>query len=153
VDKPTVLTTEVKDDSPYQAEILPALRKAQELSGKWHGKIKRWRALYNLSQAAGAKKKPKEEYYPDPTALNVADIAVGVILANDIEWTAMGFSPDPEEQRVSSRIEKYLAGTLDVNSEREERHILYETILNFVRDGCGCLYTVWDEALALSALT
>jgi len=28
-DKPTVLTTEVRDDSPYQAEILPALRKAQ----------------------------------------------------------------------------------------------------------------------------
>ncbi len=153
VDKPTVLTTEVRDDSPYQAEILPALRKAQLLSGKWHAKIKQWRALYNLSQAKGKKKKPKEEYYPDPTALNVADIAVGVILANDIEWTAMGFSPDPEEQRVSSRIEKYLAGTLDVNSEREERHIVYETILNFVRDGCGCLYTVWDDALALSALT
>ena len=138
------------DDDIYGQEILPALTEARQLSRKWHDKIDQWRALYNLAQAAYDPEKPE---YPDPTPLNVADMATGAILANDIEWSAMAFMPDPEEERKSSHIEKYLTGTLEVASEREEQHIPYEIVLNFVRDGAGVLYSVWDPVLAEKAET
>ena len=147
-DPGTIITPDNQDmtaEEVYNREILPALGKAKELSNKWHKKIDIWRKYYNSQQASKDVDAPE---YPDPTPLNVTDLAVGAILAKGIEWKAMGFTPSPEEERRSSQIEKYIAGTLEIAMEREEVHLPYEVVLNFCRDGAGVIYSVWDPALA-----
>jgi len=70
------------------------------------------------------------------------------VLANDIEWRAYGFSPTPEEDEDTSHIEKYLAGLWEINDAREGSYQKFDLIQNFMRDGCGVIYSVWDEEIA-----
>lgn len=120
---------------------------AQQFVQDWHNNITRWRAYYNF-QHYRTEPLPYEERYNDPTPTNVVDLAVGIIQAKDIEWTAQGWEPDIEEQEDSSTIEKFLSGLLYINSERNEYHVPYEATFHFVRDGAAVIYSVWDKNLA-----
>ena len=117
----------------------------------WHDNIERWRRWYDF-QHYTKKALPHEERYPDPTPTNVVDLAVGILLANPVEWSAKGWEPSLDETDRSSQIEKYLDGTLYVNNEREEMNIPYEAVTHLVRDGACVLYTVWDPTVAKRSL-
>jgi len=130
-------------------EILTFWRKAQQDCDAWHKNILHWRDLYNFLHYKGAKEaKPGERRYADPTPTNTVDLAVGILLGNRLNWKAHGWKPSAAEEKDSSHIEKYLAGIIEVNMEREERDLIYDVILNFVRDGCGVLYGTWDQIIA-----
>lgn len=121
--------------------------RARQFNEPWHGMIRKARRLYDFSHY-GNTARPNEDRYSDPTYTNVVDLAVGIVLANDIEWRAYGFSPSPEEDEDTSHIEKYLAGLWEINDVREGSYQKFDLIQNFMRDGCGIIYSVWDEELA-----
>lgn len=137
----------LKNEETIQ-KIMARHQQARSFCDPWHRQIKHWRSLYGFEHYPD-EPKVDETLYADPTYTNVVDLAVGVLLANGIEFRALGWAPSISEERQTSQVEKYLAGTLEVNSDRNELHIPYHVILNFVRDGAGVLYTVWDPALAI----
>jgi len=121
--------------------------RARQFNEPWHNAIRRWRRYYDFAHY-GNQARPNEDRYADPTYTNVVDLAVGIVLANDIEWRAYGFSPSPEEDEDTSHIEKYLAGLWEINDVREGSYQKFDLIQNFMRDGCGIIYSVWDEEIA-----
>lgn len=125
--------------------LLAKIDQARNLAAGWHDPIKHRRDLYHFNHYVGwGKKKDGETRYNDPTYTNTVDLAVGILHSNDFRWHVYGWSPSPSEMQDSSSIEKYLAGTLHVNSLREEEDIRLEITQSFVRDGIACIYTVWD---------
>ena len=119
---------------------------AKKHSLDWHKKIEHWRKLYDMDHYVN-RRKQGEERYDDPTYTNIVDLGIGIVLANEMEFRAFGWTPSAKEQKDSDKIEKFLAGTLQLNSERAEVVIPYEVLLHFFRDGCAVLYTTWDAQL------
>jgi len=128
-------------------EILSLYQSSRSFCQPWHDQIQRWRRYYKFKHYT-KKPQPGESRFSDPTFTNVVDLAVGILLANDVEWKVSSYNPSMVNQKLSSRIEKFLAGVIDIASEREEEHLYYTSFLNFVRDGAAVLYTVWDTGLA-----
>lgn len=141
------MTKAAEAQKEVSLRILPWYAKAKTICSPWHGQIKKWRDLYNFKHYPG-KGKPGEPQYSDPTYTNVTDLAVGILLANQVEWTAYGWTPQKDEEKTSSHIEKFLSGVLQINCLRREENIPYEIFLQLVRDGAAVLYTVWDPKLA-----
>jgi hypothetical protein len=131
------------------SEIIADYGKAKTKTDGLHNKIKEWRRWYAFDHYHGrGEKKPEEERYQDPTPTNIVDMAVGIILAHPIEWKAQGYAPSAMEQEDTSKIEKYIAGTIEMNNQREEYDIPYESVFSEVRDGVGVVHSVWDPVLA-----
>ncbi len=128
-------------------EVKNRLKRAKTYTQGWHENIERWRKLYNM-QHYDKKPKQKEIQYNDPTYTNSADLAVGIIMGNELQWHAYGLNPSKEEQAATGQMEKLIDGTIQVNNEREEAHLLFELYMNFVRDGGGVVYSVYDQGLA-----
>lgn len=120
---------------------------AKRLSNPWHSQIKKRRKLYDMDHYTQAARQG-EERYNDPTYTNIVDLAVGIILANDLTFRVYGWTPSSQEQKDSDKVEKLLAGLLQANSERSETYLPYDVLLNFVRDGMAVAYTVWDDEIA-----
>lgn len=137
--EPLKLTTVEETELYYQ--------QAKRFSTEWHWQVARRRKLYNM-QHYDQQPRQGEERYNDPTYTNIVDLGVAIIMANDIIFRAHGWAPSSAEQKESDQIEKFLAGLLQINNERNEYLVQYETILNFVRDGMAVIYTVWDDELA-----
>jgi hypothetical protein len=137
---------ESRIDQETERGILQRMNEAKKFTEKWHDNIKRWRRLYNFDHYDGAAE-PQEERYSDPTYTNTVDLAVGMFQANKMNWKAIGWTPSAREEKNSSQIEKFLTGVLEVNSDRNEYDIEYETNLHFARDGGAALYAVWDPDL------
>lgn len=127
-------------------DLLQRIKRAESFTERWHNNIRRWRKLYNLDHYMRSGK-TNEVMYSDPTYTNTVDLSVGIMLGNDLRWHAYGFSPSKAEQESTGKMEKLIAGTIEVNSEREEEHILYELFMNFNRDGGGVIYSVYDQAI------
>lgn len=122
-------------------------QKALKVSRPWHNQIKKRRKLYDMDHY-DVRARAGESRYEDPTYTNVVDLAVGIILANDLVFRAYGWSPSNQEQKQSSQIEKFLSGLIQINGDREECYLPYEGLLNLVRDGMAVGYTCWDAELA-----
>lgn len=133
-------------------EVLQDYEDCKQECKPWHNNMDRWRAWYDGDhyQVASQRGKPKtgEERYQDPTPTNVVDLAIGIILANPMEFRASGWSPTFQEEEDSSHIEKYLLGTIAINDEREEQLLQYQALFHFVRDGACVLFSAWDGDLA-----
>jgi hypothetical protein len=127
-------------------DLMSRIKRAEEYTEKWHQNIRRWRKLYNLDhyQRTG---KTSEVLYSDPTYTNTVDLSVGIMLGNDLRWHAYGMAPSAGEQKATGKLEKLIAGTLEINGEREEEHLPYKLFLNFNRDAAGVIYSVYDPAL------
>jgi hypothetical protein len=128
-------------------DVLLKTQRAVEYMKDWHANVERWQKLYDMAhypKAAGQ----RETQYSDPTFTNTVDLAVGIMLANQLRWHAFGFTPTHKEQRDTGKIEKLLEGILSSNDEREERYQRFELFQNFVRDGGGILYSVFDPEIA-----
>lgn len=130
-------------NSNESLEILRNVQRAEAYTKPWHNNITRWRKLYNLEHYQNKANK-RETQFNDPTYTNTVDLAVGIMLANSITWNAFGFSPSKAEQKDTGNIEKMLTGILSYNDEVEEALQMYELILNFVRDGGGVIYSIFD---------
>jgi hypothetical protein len=141
------MTSPALDD---RARIATFRLKARIECEDWHKKIQHRRDLYNFEHWKGVRAGPNETQYSDPTYTNSVDLAVGVLLANQLDWEAFGWTPSLLEEQDTSKVEKFLAGIIAVNSERNEYQIPYETIMHFCRDGCAVLYSPWDPKLARS---
>ena len=143
-----VMRTDVVGDMPL-FEILDDYTQAKTSCKPWHDDIKKWRKWYDFDHYFNrGEPKPGEERYEDPTPTNLVDTAVGIILAKGLEWKAMGFTPDMDEGEVTGKIEKYIAGVLEINGEREEIDIPYQVVFHIVRDGAAVIYSPWDGILA-----
>lgn len=124
--------------------------RARMLSADWHAEIEKRRDWYNQVHYKG-RPKPYEDRYTDPTPTVTVDTAVAVLLSGELSFSALGFSvPNSDE---TDKVEKMLAGLLQINSEREESNLMYDICLHFVRDGAAVLYTVWDDVLARDVRT
>jgi hypothetical protein len=135
-------------------EINTRISRAKAYTKGWHDNIETWRKLYNNQHYVGQTKLSETEpQYSDPTYMNTVDLATGIFLANEMTWKAFGFSPSMTEQEVSSRAEKFLAGVLSVNNERNEYDIGYEVYMHFNRDGGAVLYSVYDPGLHKQRVT
>lgn len=132
--------------------VLQNIAAARTASGGWHKLIQEYRDLYAFQHYKQDKKaKRGETRFADPTYTNVVDTAVGYLLANNMDWRAYGWSPDAQEQKDSSKIEKYLNGVLMIASRREEYKLEQWNTFQFVRDGASVLYSVWDPKIAARA--
>jgi len=152
VPAPTVIDPVLTDQSlKDRSRITLTLGLARTLCDQWHKDIERSRKLYEFNHF-DYRPKPGETTYADPTYTNTVDLAVGVLLGEDIDFDVRGWTPSMAEEEASSKVEKYLAGVLAVNSRRNDYHIPYEVILHFVRDGAGVLYSVWDPDIAAASL-
>lgn len=120
---------------------------ADKASEKWQDQIRHWRDLYEFRHYTKAPL-PGETQFQDPSYTNVIDLTVGVLLGNSLDWKALGWSTSPANDKNTSRVEKYLAGLLDMASEREQYSLVYETMLHFARDGSAVIYSVWDPEMA-----
>jgi hypothetical protein len=138
--------TEKMSDLDTVSEVMQYYSRARKDCDKWHKDIEHRRRLYDMDHYA---RRPRqgEERYEDPTYTNTVDLAIGILMANDLEFKVHGWTPSMKEQKDSDQIEKLLNGIIQISSEREEALIPYEVNMNFVRDGCAVLYTVWDPAL------
>jgi hypothetical protein len=119
---------------------------AKRFCAPWHERIELWRKLYDF-QHYKVQAKANETHYNDPTYTNVVDLAVGILLANGLEFRAYGWQPSSLEEHETSKAEKFLLGALSIANFREEMDIPYQILLNFVRDGSGVIYSVWDPKL------
>lgn len=119
---------------------------AKQFTKTWHDNISQWRRLYEFDHY-DTQPKSGESRFADPTYTNTVDLAVGVVLANAMNWKAKAWNPNHTNEE-SSIVEKFLAGTLEVNADRNEYDTNYEILLHFVRDGGAVIYTVWDEQIA-----
>lgn len=136
----------IGDDSLL--EVLNDFMKSKTETKDLHNNVVNWREWYNFQHYQNrGEKKPFEERFNDPTPTNVVDLAVGIILAHPMEISAHGLSPSLVEQENTSKIEKYLNGTLTVNSEREEYEIIYESTMHTTRDGVAVIFSAWDPIL------
>lgn len=121
---------------------------ADTFTKAWHTNIIRRRNLYNgkhYEDSPGAKQ--SEQRYSDPTFCNTVDLAIAILRSNEQIWHSRGFNESDEEGKRSSRLEKFIAGAIDINSDRHEYDIRFEIDLRFVRDGGGVLLGVWDDQL------
>lgn len=147
----TQITSQIADnpvaDTQDWKDLLARINRAEAYVKGWHDNIERWRRLYNMEHY----RKPgrtNEILYNDPTYTNTVDLAVGIMLGNDLRWHSFGMRPSKEEQEQTGWLEKLIAGTLEINVEREEAHLLYRLFMNFARDAGGCFYSVFDPMLA-----
>jgi len=121
---------------------------AEKFTNSWHTNIVRNRQLYSGNHYGDSPEaKASESRYNDPTYCNVTDLAVAILRSNEMVWHSQGWHESDDEGKRSSRLEKFIAGAIDINSDRHEYDLIYETILRFVRDGGGVLLGVWDEQL------
>ena len=127
-------------------QILARVKRAESYTKEWHDNIERWRKLYNMSHYR-IKPKKGEIQYNDPTFVNTVDLAVGIMIGNDLRWRAFGFSPSSQEQENTGKLEKLMAGVLHINSEKNEKVIPYELYLHFCRDGGAVIYSVADPSV------
>lgn len=132
-------------------EVTSRIARAKSFVRDWKTNIEHWRDLYNNKHYSGIDQ-ADETRYNDPTYTNTVDLAVGIMLANKLRWHAFGFEPSKQEQVDTANIEKLIEGIWDVNDEREERSNAYELFLNFIRDGGGVIYSVFDPKIAQRAL-
>lgn len=128
--------------------VIQRIQFAKSFSKSWHDNIIRWRRLYNFDHY-DIQPKSGESQFADPTYTNTVDLAVAILLANAMNWKAKSWK-SIQTIETSSLVEKFLTGTLEINSDRNEYHIIYEVLLHFIRDGGAVLYTVWDEIIAAS---
>ncbi len=128
-------------------DVLQKKQRAIQYMKDWYTNVERWQKLYNMAHYAKQAGK-REIQYSDPTYTNTVDLAVGIMLANQLRWHSFGFTPTRAEQKDTGKIEKLLEGILSANDEREERYQRFELFQNFVRDGGGILYTVFDPEIA-----
>ena len=140
------MTEELLNSIEYK-DVVSRISRAKTHVQGWKDNIARWRRLYDMDHYT-IRPKANEIQYNDPTYTNTVDLAVGIMLANRVRWHAFGFSPSAEEQAETSQIEKLLDGTIMINDEREEANQLYQLYLNFVRDGGGAIYSVFDPEIA-----
>lgn len=140
------VTMDKQTTSGTVREVLNVLQMCKIASRDWHNGIKKRRDMYNFRHY---KKRAKayEDRFSDPTPTSTVDMAVSVIMTGDLSFTAKGFTPTQSEEAESGRVEKMLTGLLQINNEREESNLIYDIVLNFVRDGAAVLYTVWDTEL------
>ena len=141
----------IKSDMTPDAlrRVLYNIDLSKRFTDAWHTNITRWRRLYNFDHY-DSPAKSGEFQYRDPTYTNTVDLAVGILLGNEMIWRATGFSVSPSEMKNSDKVEKFLAGTIEVNSDRTECDIPYEVDMHFVRDGGGVLYTIWNPNAKLT---
>lgn len=132
--------------------VLARYGRAVENCKDWHAQIRKWRKLYDFEHYSN-EPKSMEQQYADPTPTNTVDLAVGIMLANDLGWRAYGWKPSRSEEKETSQVEKYLAGTLEVAKERTQTHITYEITKGFCRDGSAVVYSVWDPKYVERYLT
>ena len=123
--------------------LMAKIKLAENTTQHLHDRISHWRDLYNYKHRGDIPMESGEKQFQDPTYTNVVDLAVGIMLNNPITFTAYGWSPDMIEERVSSQIEKFLGGLLNLADEDREENLQYEVTKNVIRDGMGVLYTVW----------
>lgn len=133
------------DNKDYQ-DILQRIQRSEQYVEDWKTNVQRWRQLYNLKHYNNIPK-DREIQYSDPTYTNTVDLAVGIMLANQLRWHAFGFHPSKQEQIDTGKLEKLLEGTLSINNEREETLHDYKLFQNFVRDGGGVIYSVIDPEI------
>lgn len=127
-------------------EILDIVQRAKAFVKGWDDNIVRWRTLYDMNHyRSGVKGSDK---YSDPTYTNTVDLATGIILGNKLKWNVTGPANSQREVQETSDVEKLLSSLFYINDEREEVSSSFEVILNFVRDGGGCLYGVYDPKIA-----
>jgi len=126
------------------SDIMFKLHRAEAFTKGWHRNIKRWRRRYNL-QHYDSKALPNENRYTDPVLTNVVDLAVGIMQSNDWIWKSSAFNATTSDTADKSMIEKAVAAFIDINTDRNEYDLKYETNLNFIRDGGACLLGVWDK--------
>ncbi len=131
-------------------DIRQRIGRAQSYVSDWKVNVDKWRELYNLKHYKYPPK-DREIQYSDPTYTNTVDLAVGIMLANQLRWHAFGFSPSRKEQLDTGMIEKLLEGTLSANNEREETLHEYRLFQNFIRDGGGIIYSVVDPDIFTTA--
>jgi len=129
------------------AELLAEYARAKRETEDFHKNIIRWRNWYNFEHYK-RDPLPGEERYTDPTPTNVVDTAVGIMLSRGVRWVASGFEPYATETEVASKIEKYIAGTVEANNIREEMDVLAMVATYFIRDGMGVIYSPFDPILA-----
>lgn len=139
----------MEDTRTEYNQVMQRILSAKKYADDWHKNIDKWRALYDMRPSSSQ----ISDEYRDPTHTNAVDLAVGIMLANKIRYHAFGFNPSKREQQDTGKIEKIIQATWDVNDQREERSNYYELFLNFIRDGGGVLYSVFDPALANEKLT
>jgi hypothetical protein len=133
-------------------EVLYRVKKAQEYVKPYRSNVTRWRQLYDMQHYPKSKPRQNETQYIDPVYTNTVDLAVGIMLANEVTWTSYAFAPSHKEQTDTGNIEKLIEGIININNEREERSIFYELFMNFVRDGSGILYSIFDPDIARDSL-
>lgn len=132
-------------------DLLTRLNRADEYVKGWHSNVDRWRKLYKMRHYDKPPSK-REIQYNDPTYTNTVDLAVGIMLGNSMRWHAYGMKPSSMEQEDTGHIEKLLDGILEASDEREESYQRYKLFQNFVRDGGGVLFSVFDPVIASQAI-
>lgn len=135
----------MEEQSKEFLELTQRIMRAKDYVKDWKTNIDRWRNLYNQNHY---KHKTLENQFNDPTHSNTVDLAVGIMLANKVRWHAFGMSPSVREQQDTGKTEKLVDAILDASNEREEKDILYEVFLHFVRDGGAAIYSVFDPQIA-----
>lgn len=120
---------------------------AKSWTKPWHDNIQKWRNLYNFKHYT-EEPKTGEIQFIDPTYTNTVDLAVGIFQTNSMTWDAIGWEPSQSELEKTSDAEKYLAAVVDNACDVNQYDIIYETYLQFTRDGGSVLYTVWDKEKA-----
>lgn len=141
----------MSDLKEQMTSILERVNKATEATTGWHDNIRRWRNLYNFKHYEGQPPPtPGEHRFADPTYTNTVDLAVGIFQANRMRWKALAWTPTQKSMKATDKVEKFLAGVLAANNEKNQYNIPYEVNLHFVRDGGAVLYSVWDPRLARS---
>jgi len=124
--------------------ILTNIAKAKQFTKGWHENIDVYRRFYR-GEHYTTKRSLNEPRFVDPTPTNVVDLAVGILLSNEVVWRAISYRPSPDKK--ASDVEKLILSYITQIEDNQELNFYYELVLHFVRDGGAVLYTVFDNNL------
>lgn len=139
---------DVQREPPPQAPayLRDRIKRAKKAAETWHANIENYRNLYDFQHYDNpAKSGERRINLPDYT--NTVDLAVSILNNKEPKFIVVGPEPSYLEETESSDIEKFLAACVHANALRGEEDINGMLLLNFTRDGCGVLRSVWDAEL------
>ena len=129
-----------------EQEIMRRFTATRAKCDKWHKRLEEYERLYDLEHYQGSRAKAGERRITLAKPMNIVDLAVGILTANDLNVQVVASEDEDETRKRASLIEQFLDGVLYVNSERQETDLRYDWTFHQTRDGAVAIRSIWDPS-------
>lgn len=131
----------------YEAERRQEWSSAQADFQKRNDRVAHYRRLYAGEHYYGDRAVQSELNMPRNvlnTYVNTIDLAVGMLISNELDYQVISQAGDREAKRLASMQEQFFDGITYVNADDQEQNLRYWWTFRQVLDGGVGIKTYWD---------